>query len=122
MPKAILLHGLMNAFVPMDYHPQAPVDEWSADCGCGVQYFSQQCVGRLLRPAGIEIASNLSLPERLKQVQKLMDQGDDARARKIYETIGVYLGTGSRILPIFMPGERSDSRTCDLRSRWRHHY
>ncbi len=79
------------AFVPIDYNPQAPADEWSGDRGCGVQYLSQQCVARLLRPAGIELDSKLSLAERLKQVQNLMDQGDE-RARKIYETIGVYLG------------------------------
>ena len=41
------------AFVPVDYHPQAPRDEWSGDYGCGVQYLSQQAVGRLLAPAGI---------------------------------------------------------------------
>lgn len=81
------------AFVPVDYHPQAPADEWSGDCGCGVQYFSQQCVGRLLAPAGIEVKAKLPLPEKLKCVQQLMDQGD-ARAQKIYETIGVYLGYG----------------------------
>ncbi len=79
------------AFVPVDYNPQAPRDEWSGDYGCGVQYFSQQCVGRLLAPAGIEVDPKLSLPEKLKQVQKLMDQGD-GRARKIYQTIGTYLG------------------------------
>ena len=79
------------AFVPVDYNPQAPTDEWSGDYGCGVQYFSQQCVGRLLAPAGIEVDPKLPLPEKLKQVQKLMDQGD-FRARKIYETIGTYLG------------------------------
>ncbi len=79
------------AFVPVDYSPQAPTDEWSGDYGCGVQYFSQQCVGRLLAPAGIEVDPKLPLPEKLKQVQKLMDQGD-YRARKIYETIGIYLG------------------------------
>lgn len=79
------------AFVPIDYNPQAPADEWSGDRGCGVQYLSQQCVARLLGPAGIELDANLSLAERLKKVQHLMDQGDD-RARKIYETIGVYLG------------------------------
>jgi predicted NBD/HSP70 family sugar kinase len=33
----------------------------------------------------------MGLPERLKEVQNLMAQ-EDARARKIYETIGVYLG------------------------------
>jgi predicted NBD/HSP70 family sugar kinase len=81
------------AFVPVDYNPEAPKDEWSGDRGCGVQYFSQQCVGRLLGPAGIEVESGLKLPEKLKRVQKLMDQGD-ARARRIYETIGTYLGYG----------------------------
>jgi predicted NBD/HSP70 family sugar kinase len=79
------------AFVPVDYCPQAPIDEWSGDRGCGVQYFSQQCVGRLVAPAGIELGSSLPLPEKLNQVQRLMEQGD-ARARKIYQTIGVYLG------------------------------
>ena len=79
------------AFVPVDYNPHAPTDEWSGDYGCGVQYFSQQCVGRLLAPAGIEADPKLPLPEKLKQVQKLMDQ-EDVRARKIYQTIGTYLG------------------------------
>lgn len=81
------------AFGPVDYNPQAPIDEWSGDYGCGVQYFSQQCVGRLLRVAGIEPDPNLSLAEKLKHVQKLMEK-DDYRARKIYQTIGTYLGYG----------------------------
>jgi len=81
------------AFVPVDYHPDAPRDEWSGDYGCGVQYFSQQCVGRLLAPAGIEAPNGMPLPEKLKLVQALMKQGDE-RARKIYQTIGVYLGYG----------------------------
>jgi len=79
------------AFVPVDYHPDAPRDEWSGDVGCGVQYFSQQAVGRLLAPAGIAADPKLPLPEKLKHVQGLMQQGDP-RARKIYETIGTYLG------------------------------
>jgi predicted NBD/HSP70 family sugar kinase len=79
------------AFAPVDYNPNAPVDEWSGDYGCGVQYFSQQCVGRLIPAAGIEVDAVLPLPEKLKHVQKLMEQGD-YRARKIYETIGTYLG------------------------------
>jgi len=79
------------AFVPLDLNPAAPTDEWSGDYGCNVQYFSQQCVGRLLAPAGIEVDPKLALPEKLKHVQKLMDQGDD-RARRIYQTIGTYLG------------------------------
>ncbi len=79
------------AFTPIDYNPDGPVDEWSGDYGCGVQYLSQQCVGRLLAPAGIELPADLSLAEKLKEVQKLMDAGDP-RALKIYQTIGTYLG------------------------------
>ena len=79
------------AFVPVDYRENAPVDEWSGDAGVGVQYFSQQAVGRLLAPAGIELPADMPLPVKLEQVQKLMTSGD-ARARKIYETIGVYFG------------------------------
>lgn len=79
------------AFVPVDYQPAAPVDEWSGDYGCGAKYFSQQCVGRLAAVAGIEVAPGTPLPECLKQVQTLMG-ADDHRARKIYQTIGTYLG------------------------------
>ena len=79
------------AFAPVDYRADAPADEWSGDRGCGVQYFSQQGVGRLLRPAGIEVEAGMPLPEKLKHVQALMAQGD-ARAAAIYQTIGVYLG------------------------------
>lgn len=79
------------AFVPVDYNPGAACDEWSGDYGVGAQYFSQQAVGRLLPAAGIEAPQDMPLPEKLKLVQSLMAQGDE-RARKIYETIGVYLG------------------------------
>ena len=79
------------AFVPVDYREGAPADEWSGDPGVGAQYFSQQAVGRLLKPAGIELPADMPLPVKLEQVQKLMAAGDE-RARKIYETIGVYFG------------------------------
>jgi predicted NBD/HSP70 family sugar kinase len=81
------------AFVPIDYNPAAAVDEWSGDYGVGSQYFSQQCVGRLMPVAGIDAPADMPLPERLKQVQALRADGDD-RARKIYETIGTYMGYG----------------------------
>jgi predicted NBD/HSP70 family sugar kinase len=81
------------AFVPIDYNPAAAVDEWSGDYGVGSQYFSQQCVGRLMPVAGVDVPADMPLPERLKQVQALRANGDD-RARKIYETIGTYMGYG----------------------------
>jgi predicted NBD/HSP70 family sugar kinase len=79
------------AFVPIDDAPDAPLDEWSGDRGCGVQYFSQQAVGRLLGPAGIEVDPEATLPERLVHLQALMTAGDP-RAPRVYETIGTYLG------------------------------
>jgi len=88
--------GWLNelAFVPVDFSPTAPVDEWSGDLGCGVQYFSQEAVIRLAPQAGIEIDPSLPTPaEKLKVVQELHAQGDE-RARRIFETIGVYLGYG----------------------------
>ena len=79
------------AFAPVDYRENAPLDEWSGDSGVGVQYFSQQAVGRLLAPAGIELPKEMPLPAKLEQVQSLAAVGDP-RARRIYETIGVYFG------------------------------
>lgn len=79
------------AFAPVDHNPEAAVDEWSGDYGCGVQYFSQQAVGKLIPRAGIEVSADMPLPDQLKQVQALMAEGDD-RARRIYQTIGTYLG------------------------------
>lgn len=81
------------AFMPVDYNPEAARDEWSGDYGCGVQYFSQQAVGKLIPASGLEVDSALGLPEKLKVVQKAMDNNDE-RARKIYQTIGTYLGYG----------------------------
>jgi predicted NBD/HSP70 family sugar kinase len=75
----------------VDYREDAPADEWSGDRGVGVQYFSQQAVGRLLAPAGIELPAEMPLAEKLERVQALMSTGDP-RARRIYETIGAYFG------------------------------
>jgi predicted NBD/HSP70 family sugar kinase len=79
------------AFAPVDYSPNAPADEWSGDLGCGVQYFSQQAVGRLIPKTSLSIDSNLGLPEKLERVQEFMENNNE-EAADIYRTIGVYLG------------------------------
>jgi len=79
------------AFVPIDFNTEAPIDEWSGDRGCGVQYFSQVAVIRLAERVGIIFSEKQTPAEKLKFVQMLMDKGDD-RAKKVFETIGVYLG------------------------------
>ena len=85
--------GWLNelAFVPVDMNPEAMVDEWSGDIGCGVKYFSQDAVIKLCPAAGIELDENLTLAEKLKFVQTLHANGDK-RTTGIYETIGVYFG------------------------------
>ncbi len=84
--------GWLNelAFAPVDMNPNAMQDEWSLDIGVGCKYFSQDSVIKLAPVAGIELDESASPAEKLKVVQELM-QNDDARAVKIYETIGAYL-------------------------------
>ena len=79
------------AFVPLDFNPNSMVDEWSKDYGVGCKYLSQDAVIKLLPAASIEVDENLTLAEKLSFVQSLMEK-DDPRAKKIFETIGIYLG------------------------------
>jgi len=85
--------GWLNelAFVPVDYRENAPVDEWSGDAGCGVQYFSQVGANRVATGAGMEFPAGLGLPEKLVVLQEKMRAGD-ALAAQVYETVGSYLG------------------------------
>jgi predicted NBD/HSP70 family sugar kinase len=89
------LWGWLNelAFAPVDYNPNALVEEWSGDQGCGASYFSQQCVFRLAPKAGIEIPAGVTDAEKLKFVQNKLEAGDPG-AQKIWESMGVYLGYG----------------------------
>lgn len=79
------------AFVPVDYRADGPVDEWSGDRGCGVQFFSQQGSNRLCLQGGMSFPVEMGLPERLVALQEKMKAGDET-ALKVYETIGVCLG------------------------------
>ncbi|MHC1785588.1 MAG: ROK family protein [Christensenellales bacterium] len=85
--------GWLNelAFVPIDLNPEAMVDEWSGDRGCGVKYFSQDGVIKLAPAAGIPLDEALSPAEKLKIVQEEMRRGNPG-ARSIYETLGVNFG------------------------------
>jgi predicted NBD/HSP70 family sugar kinase len=87
--------GWLNelAFAPVDYSPDAPIEEWSGDRGCGASYFSQQSVFRLAPQAGIEIPAELTDADKLKFVQEKLGAGH-AGAIKIWESMGIYLGYG----------------------------
>lgn len=84
--------GWLNelAFAPVDLSEAAMADEWSTDIGVGCKYFSQDAVIKLAPAAGIELEDTLTPAEKLSAVQALAQQGD-ARAEKIFASIGVYL-------------------------------
>lgn len=86
--------GWLNelAFVPVDFNPKAPADEWSGDLGCGALYFSQQVL-RLVPGTSIPVDAKKPVPEQLEDVQALMAAGDE-RVVPLYETIGCYTGYG----------------------------
>lgn len=87
------LNGWLSelAFVPVDFQKDGPVDEWSRDMGVGGKYFSQDAVIRLTERIGFAFKDGLSLGEKLKEVQKAVEAGDE-KVLDIYKTIGVYLG------------------------------
>ena len=84
--------GWLNelAFAPVDLYEDAMADEWSTDLGVGCKYFSQDAVIKLAPVAGIELADSLTPAEKLKEVQNLVQKGDE-RAQKIFASIGAYL-------------------------------
>jgi len=85
--------GWLNelAFVPADYNPDAMIDEWSLDYGCGVKYFSQDAAIKLALQNHIEIDPNLSPAEKLEYLQNEVSKGNE-KILKIFDTIGIYLG------------------------------
>lgn len=87
------IQGWLNelAFAPIDYDHMAARDEWSGDQGCGASYLSQQCIFRLAPMVGIEIPPSLPDAEKLRFVQERLEEGDKG-ARRIWESMGVYLG------------------------------
>ncbi len=96
--------GWLNelAFAPIDYNPDAAVDEWSGDAGCGSMYFSQQCVFRLAPKAGIQIPAEVTDAEKLKLVQEKLEAGHSG-AVDIWKSMGIYLGYGLAHYADFYP-------------------
>ena len=85
--------GWLNelAFAPIDYNPDAPVDEWSGDRGCGAAYLSQQCAFRLAANAGIEVPDGLPDAEKLERIQEKLEAGHDGGVA-IWQSMGSYMG------------------------------
>lgn len=86
--------GWLNelAFAPVDFQEEGPLDEWSLDYGVGCKYFSQDAVIRLAEAGGVVFKEDLTLADRLKQIQALPK--DDELFVNIFTTIGNYLAYG----------------------------
>ena len=83
--------GWLNelAFCPVDYRPCGPLDEWSGDCGCGVQYFSQQGAIRLAEKAYVPFYGADDLPRKLEILQEL---AGEPHVQEVYRSLGICLG------------------------------
>jgi len=106
------LLGWINelCYMKLDLNPLAPRDPWSkgAHTGLSHMYLGQRGATKLAAKAGIEGKEELMYPhpemctirhenhaQCLKLIQKAMaDPASEPQCRKLYETVGVYLGYG----------------------------
>eukprot|EP00931_Biecheleriopsis_adriatica_P059732 TRINITY_DN357_c0_g1_i1.p1 TRINITY_DN357_c0_g1~~TRINITY_DN357_c0_g1_i1.p1 ORF type:complete len:518 (+),score=120.52 TRINITY_DN357_c0_g1_i1:88-1554(+) len=104
------LMGWINelCYVRLDLNPEAPTEPWSKGCHKGLShmYLGQRGATKLAAKAGVKVPDNCVYPhpdmctmkheihaECLKLIQKAMtDPAQEPQVRKIYQTIGVYLG------------------------------
>jgi len=104
------LMGWINelCYIKIDMNPEAPTDPWTKGAHRGIShmYLGQRGVTKLASKGGVKVPENLAYPHPnmctikhedhakcLKLVQKAMeDPEQEPQVRKIYETVGVYLG------------------------------
>jgi len=106
------LMGWINelCYVKLDMNPEAPTDPWTkgAHRGMSHMYLGQRGATKLAAKAGVKVPDNYVYPHAdmctikhedhaqcLKLIQKAMaDPEQEPEVRKLYETVGVYLGYG----------------------------
>merc|ERR1712151_1270124 len=106
------LMGWINelCYVRLDLNPDAPTDPWTkgAHTGMSHMYLGQRGTTKLAAKGGVEVPAEMKFPhpdmctikhenhaQCLKKIQEAMkDKDKEAEVRKIYETVGVYLGYG----------------------------
>lgn len=104
------LMGWINelCYIRLDLNPEAPTDPWTKGCHTGIShlYLGQRGATKLAAKAGVQVPENLVYPhpdmctirhenhaQCLKLIQKAMtDPAQEPTVRKLYETVGVYLG------------------------------
>mmetsp|Transcript_18640 Transcript_18640/g.40721 ORF Transcript_18640/g.40721 Transcript_18640/m.40721 type:complete len:492 (-) Transcript_18640:169-1644(-) len=104
------LLGWINelCYIKLDLNPEAPTDPWTKGAHTGIShmYLGQRGATKLAAKAGVDLPQNYIYPhpdmcnikhedhaQCLKLIQKAMTHpAKQQTVRKIYETIGVYLG------------------------------
>merc|ERR1719188_885175 len=95
-----------NAYCPCDLNPESPGNCWSPHRGDAAMYLGQRAATRLAAAGGVELPPEMmpTHPDMnalnhgphakcLKLVQAAMkDPAKEPQVRKIYESIGVYIG------------------------------
>jgi len=106
------LMGWINelCYIRLDLNPKAPTDPWSkgAHTGLSHMYLGQRGTTKLAAKGGVDVPPEMQYPHKdmctikhenhaqcLKKIQEAMkDPAKEPEVRKIYETVGVYLGYG----------------------------
>merc|ERR1711939_195678 len=106
------LLGWINemCYIRLDLNPEAPTDPWTKGAHRGIShmYLGQRGATKLAAKAGVKVPDNYVYPhpdmctikhedhaQCLKLIQKAMaDPAQEPQVRKLYETVGVYLGYG----------------------------
>merc|ERR1719326_1157791 len=106
------LMGWINemCYIRLDLNPEAPTDPWTKGAHTGIShmYLGQRGATKLAAKGGVDVPENLVYPhpdmctithenhaQCLKLIQKAMtDSAQEPTVRKLYETVGVYLGYG----------------------------
>merc|ERR1712060_320566 len=106
------LMGWINelCYIRLDLNPKAPTDPWTKGAHTGIShmYLGQRGATKLAGKVVKDIPKNYKYPHKdmctikhedhaqcLKLIQKAMaDPEQEAKARELYETVGVYLGYG----------------------------
>mmetsp|Transcript_45515 Transcript_45515/g.83319 ORF Transcript_45515/g.83319 Transcript_45515/m.83319 type:complete len:492 (-) Transcript_45515:56-1531(-) len=104
------LMGWINemCYIRLDLNPEAPTDPWTKGAHTGIShmYLGQRGATKLAAKGGVDVPANYVYPHAdmctikhedhaqcLKLIQKAMtDKEKEPQVRKIYETVGVYLG------------------------------
>merc|ERR1719261_2050461 len=133
------LMGWINelCYIRLDLNPEAPTDPWTKGSHRGMShmYLGQRGATKLAAKAGVQVPANYVYPhpdmctikhedhaQCLKLIQKAMaDPASEPQVRRLYETVGVYLGYGLaqysefyKIDHVMIPGRVSKGAGGDL--------